>query len=101
MIKFLTVIIALAFVGCAAKKERVVSISDGSNTLTYNCNNVQPQAKSQTDVLTVMMKSADVIIRAREEDDIALARSLKAARELKDIRRLEELIVADECKRAN
>jgi hypothetical protein len=96
MQRLLTIILALlTSTACAARKE--VSITDGGTTLKYDCSHFEPQAKSREETLAVMHKSRESMERARSENNIALLRSLRAARELRDIRRLEELIISDEC----
>jgi enolase len=98
MHRFLTIILALVLSAtCATRKE--VIITDEGTTLKYDCGHFEPQAKSHEETLALMRKSIESMERARSEDNIALLRSLRAARELRDIRRLEELIVHEECAR--
>src|SRR2546423_6075896 len=95
MLKVSIVLALLAFAGCASKE--TITISANDVTLTYDCRNFQPQAKSQEQTLAIMERSIDVLKEALDKDDVALYRSLRAARELKDVRRMEELIVQYEC----
>jgi ABC-type oligopeptide transport system substrate-binding subunit len=96
MRRVLVIILALLIsAACAARKE--VTITNEGTTLKYNCSHFEPQAKSREETVAVMRKSIESMQRARSEDNIALFHSLRAARELRDIRRLEELIISDEC----
>jgi hypothetical protein len=95
MLKLPVILILVAFAGCVSKE--TVTISARDVTLTYDCRNFQPQAKTQDQTLAIMEKSVEVLNEALEKDDIALYRSLKIARQLKDVRRMEELIVQFEC----
>lgn len=99
MHKLLTILILtlLILAACAAHKE--ITITDEAAALKYDCGHFEPQAKSREETLAVMRKSIESMERARGEENIALLRSLRAARELRDIRRLEELIVHEECAR--
>lgn len=87
----------LLFCNCATPK--IVTISSNGVTLKYTCGRFEPQARTNVEANVVLEKSVEAIMHAREVGDIGLARSLKAARDLKDIRRVEELIVTDECSR--
>jgi hypothetical protein len=99
MTRLLTTILALSiFAACAARKE--VTITDEGVTLKYDCSHFEPQVKTREETSAVMHKSIEFMERARSEDNVALFRSLRAARQLKDIRRLEELIVREECARS-
>jgi hypothetical protein len=93
----LLIIVATLLIACAPHKE--VTINDEVITLKYDCSHFEPQAKSREERLAVMRKSIESMGRARNEDNVALFRSLHAARELRDIHRLEELMVQDECAR--
>lgn len=88
-------LLSILLLSSCAAPHKTVAIAN----LKYDCALFSPQAKTQEDVQAVMVKSIEAIERARGRNDIALARSLKAARELRDIRRLEELIATDECSR--
>ena len=85
----------LIFAACTSHK--TVTIASEGVALSYDCARFEPQAKSQEETFALMYKSIESMRRSREEDNIVLFHSLRAARELKDIRRLEELIVSDEC----
>ncbi len=95
MLKLLVILLLLVFAGCASKE--TVTISARDIALTYDCHNFQPQAKNQDQTLPIMEKSVNVLNEAFEKDDIALYRSLKIARQLRDVRRMEELMVQFEC----
>jgi hypothetical protein len=94
MHRLLTIILALLIsAACAARRE--VAIAYEGTTLKYDCSHFEPQAKSREETVAVLRKSIESMERARSEENIALLRSLRAARELRDIRRLEELIISD------
>jgi hypothetical protein len=93
----LTTIFCLALTSCSQPR-RVVIEYEGSK-LTYDCANFQPQAKTAADSRAIMGKTREVVGRARESGNWVLFRSLNAARDLRDVKRLEELIVRDECAR--
>jgi outer membrane PBP1 activator LpoA protein len=93
------IILALIFTGCAARARKNVIIKYDDVTLSYDCAHFEPKAKTNEESIAILIKAVEAITRAREENNIALTRSMKSARDLKDIRRLEELIVEDECAR--
>ncbi len=74
-----------------------VTIGDGNAALTYDCSKFQPLAKSHEQIMILRQQSTEIILKARGEGDLALARSLRSARELRDYRRMEELIIEFEC----
>jgi len=93
-----TLLVLLIFATCTTRKE--VTIIDEGVILKYDCSHFEPQVKSREETSAVMHKSIETMERARSEDNVALFRSLRAARELRDIRRLEELVVREECARS-
>lgn len=91
-------LLALLFLA-ACKPPLTVMIHHEKTFLHYDCARFEPKAKTFEEMQAVRIFAVDSILRARNEGDQVLARSLKAAREMKDIRRLEELLVQDECAR--
>ena len=66
-------------------------------SLKYDCSHFVSQAKTAQEINAVTRKSNEVLKRANQEGNKALARSIHAAREPYDPLRLEELTVMDEC----
>lgn len=87
----------LVLSACAPHKTFVTT--EGDVSLKYDCAHFEPQAKTQAEGNAVMMRAVSAIRAAKERGDISLSRSLKLARDLRDVRRVEELIVMDECSR--
>jgi hypothetical protein len=92
------ILVLLIFAACTTRKE--VTITDEGVTLKYDCSHFEPQVKSREEISALMHKSIESMERARDDDTVALFRSLRVARELRDVRRLEELIIREECARS-
>src|SRR5574341_2600849 len=89
--------LAVVCAGCSSKK--TVTIGDQSTgvLLKYDCAHFQSQVKIKDEYRALIQKSNDVRIRANQENNNVLLRSLHIARESFDTLRLEELVVMDEC----
>jgi len=93
-------ILAVALVicaGCSSKKTITIADESGEVTLKYDCSRFESKVKTNAETHVLLQKTAEIIRRASAEDNNALTRSLRLARQSRDILRLEELIVADEC----
>lgn len=91
-------ILILALVICVGCSKKTVTLTDDrGHALKYDCAHFESQAKTDEDTHLILFKTAETLRRASAEDDNALTRSLRLGRQFRDIRRLEELIVADEC----
>jgi hypothetical protein len=76
-----------------------VFIEGEGSRLRYTCGRFEPQARTAADARAIMGRSRETLGRAREGGNVALFNALVAARDASDTRRLEELIVEDECTR--
>jgi hypothetical protein len=83
--------------GCSSKKTVTITDESGNITLKYDCSRFQSQVKTKDETHALIRKSNEVRIRANQENNQALLRSLHTARELYDTLHLEELVVMDEC----
>lgn len=85
------------FASCSPTRQ--VTIEQEGIKLTYECGRFEPKAKTFEEGRAVMLQALDALPKARESGDLSLFHSMRAARDARDIRRLEELIVTAECKR--
>jgi hypothetical protein len=93
----LTIMFFLALTSCS-QPHQVVIEGEGLK-LTYDCGRFEPKARTPTESRAVHWRARFTVKRARESGDTVLLRSLQTARDLGDTRRLEELVVKDECER--
>lgn len=97
MKRALLLALCLALTPCSQPRQVVIELE--GTKLTYNCGSFEPQARTTDESRAVHWRARFTVKRARESKDAVLLRSLQTARDIGDTRRLEELVVKDECER--